>query len=336
VLHRQNYALRVDSQDERLELARRIRSCSYRVTGASSAPYQGMRRGLFWVLWLVLAITSRAAQLPLTTNEISLMLRAGYSSNAVLEELPSRRFADVLDSGKEAMLTHAGATPALIVALKSGSYAVSPQEATAAKEKLVADAKRRTLQAEESRRFNTLYQDQLTRQRASIPLPATTSNAIQPLVKGDLVFWHNGSLSRFDDEPLEKKKLIALYFSAHWCGPCRTFTPQLVDYYNRVAPHHPEFEIIFVSSDRSQFAMETYMREANMPWPAIDYQKVAGKEAIRKYAGSGIPCLVVIDPSGKVVSDSFAGKEYLGPAKVLADLDAMFAAAPAGNIAASR
>jgi nucleoredoxin len=295
-----------------------------------------MRQGLLWGLSIFVALTSRGAPPPLTAREISLMLRAGYSSSAVIDELPNRHFADELDPGKEAMLTQAGATPALIVLLKSGSYTVSAQEAVAVKEKLVADAKRRALQAEESRRFDTLYQDQLTQQRESAPSLTVTTNAIQPLVKGDLVYWHNNTMSRFDDEPLEKKKLIALYFSAHWCAPCRSFTPRLVEFYNRVAPQHPEFEVIFVSFDKSQFAFETYMREANMPWPAIDYQKVTGKEAIRKYAGDGIPCLVVLDSTGKVVSDSFAGKQYLGPGKVLGDLDAIFAGGAAANTTASR
>jgi Thioredoxin-like len=45
-----------------------------------------------------------------------------------------------------------------------------------------------------------------------------------------------------------KKKLVALYFSAHWYAPCRKFTPQLVKFHNRVAPQHPEFEIVFISS----------------------------------------------------------------------------------------
>ena len=92
-------------------------------------------------------------------------------------------------------------------------------------------------------------------------------------MKGDLVLWKNGSLARFrDDETLEKKKLFALYFSAHWCAPCRKFTPQLVEFYNRVAPQHPEFELVFVSDDRSPFGMETYMRD--MPWLAIDFSKL--------------------------------------------------------------
>jgi nucleoredoxin len=294
-----------------------------------------MSRALPCIVFVSLALSLRAATGPLTTNEIGLMLRAGYSNRAVLEELATRHFADLLDPAKEEVLTRAGANPVLISALKSGTYSVSAQETNAAKEKLLAEAARRAQQAEQARKFDTLYQDQLARQRASILPAPITSNAILPLVKGDLVFWHDGSLSRFEDEPLEKKKLIALYFSAHWCGPCRKFTPQLVDYYNRVAPQHPEFEIIFVSEDKSQFAFETYMRETNMPWPAIDYAKVASKDGIRKYAGAGIPCLVLLDASGKVISDSYAGKEYLGPSKVLADLDNIFSGKPPGRVAAA-
>src|SRR5438132_1247481 len=295
-----------------------------------------MRRGLAGVFFFSVVFILRAAQTPLTVKDVSLMLRAGYSSGAVLQELSARHFADTLDSAKETMLTQAGAAPELVSAMKSGTYSVPPIQAAAAKEQLAAEAKRRATQAEESRKFDTLYQSQLTQQRASARPPASIGNFIQPLVKGDLISWHNGGLVRFDDEALEKKKLIALYFSAHWCGPCRKFTPQLVEYYNRVAPQHPEFELIFFSFDRSQFGFETDMREANMPWPAIDYQKVAGKGAIRQYAGDGIPCLVVIDPTGKVISDSFAGKQYLGPAKVLADLDAMFAGSPPGDVVSNR
>ena len=295
-----------------------------------------MRRGLAGVFFFSVVFILRAAQPPLTVKDVSLMLRAGYSSGAVLQELSARHFADTLDSAKETMLTQAGAAPELISAMKRGTYPVPPEQAAAAKEQLAAEAKRRANQAKESRKFDTLYQSQLAQQRASARLPASTGNFIQPLVKGDLISWHNGGLVRFDDEVLEKKKLIALYFSAHWCPPCRKFTPQLVEYYNRVVPQHPEFEIIFVSFDRSQFAMDTYMREANMPWPAIDFAKVPGKEAIRKYAGEEIPCLVLVDASGKVISDSFAGKEYLGPAKVLTDLDAIFAGASSAQVAASR
>jgi nucleoredoxin len=288
------------------------------------------------LIFLAAGFAAHAGSIPLTAKDIALMLRAGYSSGAVMKELAARRFADTLDQSKETALNQAGATAELISALKHGSYALPPGQADAAKEKFAAEQRRRAAAAEEARKFDTLYRNQVAQQRAAAALrpPATTSHFLQPLVKGSLVYWHNGGIARFDDDALEKKKLIGLYFSAYWCGPCRKFTPQLVDYYNRVAPQHPEFEVIFVSDDRNQFGFETYLREANMPWPAIDYQKLPMMASVRRYAGAGIPCLVVVDPTGKVVSDSFAGKEYLGPGKVLSDLDAIFAGAPAAQVAA--
>jgi nucleoredoxin len=274
--------------------------------------------------------------LPLTTKEVTLMLRAGFSSEGVQRELSIRCFADPYDAAAEKALREAGAAAALVDALKSGSYASSPADARAAQDELNARTTRRAREKEQSRKFNTIYQDQLARARLAAPPRAETSNVLASQFKGDLVSWKNGSLVSFDDEPLAKKKLIALYFSAHWCGPCRKFTPQLVEFYNRVAPEHPEFEIVFVSNDRSPIAMETYMRDAQMPWPAIAFAKLPGKEALNKYAGEGIPCLVLLDANGSVLSDSYSGKQRVGPAKVLTDLTAVLAKGSAAEIAVSR
>ena len=51
---------------------------------------------------------------------------------------------------------------------------------------------------------------------------------------------------------------VALYFSAHWCGPCRGFTPNLVKTYEAIRaakaadPARAGLDIIFVSSDRDE------------------------------------------------------------------------------------
>ena len=281
-----------------------------------------------------------ARTLPFTIKEIRLMLRSGFSNETVQQELSVRGLAEPLDAAAEKSLRETGATAALVDAIKSGAYAIAPADAQRAQDELAAQAARRAEAAEQARKFNTLYQDQLARARQAAP-PATgpVSTILADQFKGDLVAWRNGGLvglSRFDDEVIEKKKLIALYFSAHWCGPCRKFTPQLVEFYNRVAPQHPEFEIIFVSNDRSAGAMEAYMRDLKMPWPAIDFAKLPNKSALKKYAGEGIPCLVLLDASGKVISDSYVGKNFVGPEKVLTDLAATFAQPSAPGIAATR
>ena len=58
---------------------------------------------------------------PLTVEEISLMLRCGYSSETVLRILSNRHFAGDLNPATEKQLTDVNASPALIDALKSGS-----------------------------------------------------------------------------------------------------------------------------------------------------------------------------------------------------------------------
>ncbi len=279
---------------------------------------------------------ARAAQLPLTAKDVGLMVRMGYSSSVMAQELSTRHFADTLDSPKEVDLIKAGVPPELLTALKNGTYSVPPEEIARVQEQIAAQARRRALEAEQSRKLNTLYQDQLVKERAVAQVQAAYASGIYNFVKGDLVRPRNGVLVHADDEALSHKKLIAFYFSAHWCAPCRKFTPQLVEYYNRIAAQHPEFEIIFFSLDKSESAMEAYMRETNMPWPAIDYQKLKEKELLKKNAGDGIPSLVLVDQTGKLLSSTYAGSQYLGPAKVLADLDAIFAGNSLPRVAQSQ
>jgi nucleoredoxin len=280
---------------------------------------------------------SAATPAPLTIKDVSLMLRSGFSADAVDRELAARHFIGTVDAAAEKTLIQAGASPALINGLKSGAFKVPASEAATVQADLKAKEERRAAEQEESRKLNTLYQAQLAQKRSQ---PAANivppGSGIAAAVKGNLVTSKNGTLRTYLDAEFEKKKLIGLYFSAHWCTPCRQFTPALVDYYNKVAPSHPEFEILFVSNDKSASAMEGYMSEAQMPWPALSFDKVAGSPAITKYVGSGIPCLVVVDENGKVVFDTYSGKDFRGPEAVLADLDRHFATKGAGQVAQMR
>lgn len=290
-----------------------------------------MRR-LFLFALATFAIASQAGQLPLTVGEISLMLRAGYSSNTLMKELSNRHFVDVLDEAKERTLSNAGASAELIAALKTGTYSLSVDKTEAVLQQMSAADQRRAAQAESARKSDDRYRAQVTRERSASPT-SPTIGGMQEFLKGDLVQYRNGSMAHVDASALQNKKLIAVYFSAHWCGPCRKFTPQLVDYYNRVAPQHPEFEIVFYSHDRSAADFENYMHETNMPWLAIDFPKLKGKQALTKEAGPGIPSLVLFDSSGNLISSSYVGSQFRGPQQVLMDLDNIFAGKPPGRLA---
>ena len=281
-----------------------------------------MFRILACALACAIALAANAAPLPLTVKDISLMLRAGYSSQMVFDELTQRRFNDTLDNFKEKQLIYAGASPELLLALRTGVYTLSTEEAAQLKKQVEKqkeiDAKHRAVAAQEARQFDTLHQAQVTKDRVTEEIRRQIDDhAVYHQLKGDLVQYRNGSVSRFDDAELEGKRLFLIYFSAHWYQPCRLFTPTLVTYYNDAVAKHPELDLIFVSRDKSAFGMETFMRENNMPWPALEYEKISLKPGIQKYAGKELPALVLVDGSGKVLADSYEGEKYVGPFKVL-------------------
>jgi len=166
-------------------------------------------------------------------------------------------------------------------------------------------------------------------------LLAFSANAqdIPTQLNGKLVALRGKSALPFAAPDLPKAKYIALYYSAGWCGPCRQFTPDLVKFYNEMKPSHPEFEIVFMSEDQGASAMEKYMSEMSMPWPAMRYSAVKGSR-LSKFAGRGIPCLVLLNEKGELLSHSYEGDNYLGPRKVMRDLKKMLTGDASGIAAA--
>merc|ERR1711997_233747 len=100
------------------------------------------------------------------------------------------------------------------------------------------------------------------------------------------------------DSALEGKDLILFYFSAHWCPPCRQFTPMLRDFYEEV----DNVEIVFVSSDRSPEDMLSYMKESHGDWLATEHGSTLANDLKQKFGIQGIPTLVVVKPDGSLVT----------------------------------
>ena len=98
---------------------------------------------------------------------------------------------------------------------------------------------------------------------------------------------------------LQGKKGVILYFSAHWCPPCRAFTPQLAELYlNHLRPQG--LEVVFVSMDQGEGQWREYC--ATMPWLSLPYGSALREGLGGKYGISGIPALVVLGPGGEVVT----------------------------------
>ncbi|XP_046326261.1 nucleoredoxin-like [Haliotis rufescens] len=96
-------------------------------------------------------------------------------------------------------------------------------------------------------------------------------------------------------------KYVGIYFSAHWCPPCRGFTPALAQFYNTMKKSG-QLEIVFVSSDRDQASFDNYYKE--MPWLALSFEDREMKAKLcQTFEVTGIPCFVLMDGStGKLIT----------------------------------
>lgn len=95
-------------------------------------------------------------------------------------------------------------------------------------------------------------------------------------------------------------KTIGIYFGAHWCPPCHTFSAQLLEVYNELRiSKEKNFEIIFISTDRDLEEFDMSLK--SMPWLAIPYSDKTQHDLCRIFDIKGIPSLVLIGPDGKPI-----------------------------------
>lgn len=103
-----------------------------------------------------------------------------------------------------------------------------------------------------------------------------------------------------DTASISKAKVKALYFSANGIPQSKRFTPILAKTYNEVNKSSKDFEVIFVSLDKSKHKFERYYKD--MPWPAVPFEdKETVKKLAAKYNVQSIPNLVLVDDDGNVI-----------------------------------
>ena len=149
---------------------------------------------------------------------------------------------------------------------------------------------------------------------------AQTATVFDEVLDGNLMKLDGKKLKKYEPES-KPTKYYLFYYTASWCGPCHKFTPSLVKFYNEHKPKKgDEFEIILVTSDDSEDAMDGYASELKMDWPHLKLSKADDFKKKFRHPGGGIPNLVLTDLQGKLIKTSYEGKNYVGPTVVMQHL----------------
>lgn len=136
------------------------------------------------------------------------------------------------------------------------------------------------------------------------------AETIQGLVGDNLLSNTAGMINTLD--ALQGTKYVGLYFSAHWCPPCRAFLPHFIEFYELMKKKGAGLEIIFLSGDKSEGEYQEYF--SNMPWLALPYVNKDILAALKaKYKCTGIPFLVLIDMHGKVITTNARAEINIDP-----------------------
>ena len=110
-------------------------------------------------------------------------------------------------------------------------------------------------------------------------------------------------------------KIVGIYFSAQWCPPCRHFTPTLVNFRNS---NNEDFEVVFVSSDRSSGDQLKYMDKYGMKWYTLPHGSKAANNLKKKFEVRGIPALVIVDSKGNTITKNGRGDVSKDPKTAIA------------------
>ncbi|PVD31216.1 hypothetical protein C0Q70_06628 [Pomacea canaliculata] len=118
------------------------------------------------------------------------------------------------------------------------------------------------------------------------------------MIKGKLL--HGDKQEEVDAMEALKGKIIGLYFAANWCPPCKFFTPELTRTYERLKEAGRNFEIVFVTSDRS---VESFQQHVGcMPWLVIPFHDPRLQQITTQFGIDGIPSLVILDEKGGLIT----------------------------------
>lgn len=95
-----------------------------------------------------------------------------------------------------------------------------------------------------------------------------------------------------------KGKIVVLYFSASWCGPCRQFTPIMKELYQQIADTNQPIEVILLSRDYMRFQLDEYYEKQGCSWGVVQLRDPIIEKCLEKYDVKALPSCRVVDEFG--------------------------------------
>ncbi len=108
-------------------------------------------------------------------------------------------------------------------------------------------------------------------------------------------------------------KFVCVVFSSSWCPASRGFEAFLTSFYNKPETKSFGLEVVYASYDYSKTEMLAHI--ATMPWLALRYDGEMIDSVKARYQHQSIPHMVVLNPSGQLVSS--AGRSEIFSKQVL-------------------
>lgn len=82
---------------------------------------------------------------------------------------------------------------------------------------------------------------------------------------------------------------------------------------------------MLISNDEEDAKMLAYMKEEQMPWPAVPLATLNRSPILLGYVGAGIPQLVIVDRYGKTLANSFERGRNVDPRRTMQALSELLA-----------